>query len=201
MIQGGLYEESAIPLRAEREAKINKILQIIAIVFFVIAVFAAFFFLPMIPGIVEMSKDNPASRVFTIVTLVLGILMLIGMGLLFWFFRRRYNVSYDYTFVEDELRITKVFNERKRKSVTTLKSDEILKIGYCKQDSYQNALAGLAGKKPKFLTPNSEPADEKDFVYILTTTTMGKVMFVLECRTMLLEYLVRAVGRNKFTNQ
>lgn len=201
MNQGGLYEESAISLRAKREAKLNKAFQIAAIVFFAFALVMAFIFLPTIPGFITAAKEEGASPVFAIVTVVLGVAMLIATGVVLWIFRRRFNVSYDYVFVEDELRITKVLNERKRKFITTLKADQILKIGYCSADSYNTSLAGLAGKKPKFLTPNSEPAEDKQFVYVLATTTMGKNMYILECRTMLLEYLVRATGRSKFTTQ
>ncbi|MDE7296737.1 MAG: hypothetical protein K2N84_05670 [Clostridia bacterium] len=201
MIQGGLYEESAISLRAKREAKLNKVFQIAAIVFFALAVIVAFIFLPTIPGFIMAAKEAQASPVLPIITVVLGVLMLVATGVLFWIFRRRFNVSYDYTFVEDELRITKVLNERKRKFITALKADQILKIGYCTADSYKTSLAGLGGKKPKFVTPNAEPAEDKQFVYILTTTTLGKNMYIIECRTMLLEYLVRATGRSKFTTQ
>lgn len=201
MVQGGLYEESAISLKAKKEAKLNKVFQIAAIVFFAFAVVFAFIFLPTIPGLITAAKEQQASPVLAIITVVLGIVMLVAMGLLLWFFRRRFNVSYDYTFVEDELRITKVFNERKRKFITALKADQILKIGYCSADSYKTSLAGLAGKKPKFMSPNSEPAEDKDFVYILNSSSMGKTMYVLECRTMLLEYLVRATGRSKFTKE
>ena len=48
------------------------------------------------------------------------------------------------------------------------------------------------------MTPNSEPAEGKEFFYILSSTSMEKVLIIIEARREILEYLVRAAGRSKY---
>ena len=110
-------------------------------------------------------------------------------------------MSYDYTFVEDELRVTKVFNGKSRKHIRTFKAEQILKIGYVDSASFERTIAGLQGKKAIPLTPNQEPAEGKIFIYILYSTSVEKKVYVLECRKELLEYLVFATGRSKFESK
>ena len=110
-------------------------------------------------------------------------------------------MSYDYTFVQDELRVTRVFNGKTRKHLLTMKADQMLMIGYADTDSYERLIAGQRNKKPTYLTPNGEPAEGKIFIYIHYSTSIGKTLYVLECRKEMLEYVVFAAGRNKFTSK
>ena len=203
MIQkGGFYEESASSGRSRKEAKMYMVFHIAGIVFFVLAVISLLWFFTLdLPLTLSEAKEANANPALAIVIKVLGILITAGVGVLFWWMKRRFNVSYDYTFVEDELRIVKVFNGRRRKLFANLKADQILKIGYEQADSYHDAVAGLAGKKPKLATPNQEPEEGKQFIYIAYSTSLGKEIYVIECRQAMLEYLVSAVGITKFTKQ
>ena len=83
----------------------------------------------------------------------------------------------------------------------TFKADQILQIGYVDSASFERTIAGIQGKKAIPLTPNREPAEGKMFIYLLYTSSVGKKVYVLECRQELLEYLVFAAGRNKFVRQ
>lgn len=213
MAKEALYEESAQSVKAKSEARMYTVFHVVSIVFFVLGILYAFVCLLVVPDIIYQylhpealaeSGQPPMTGAGLAVSLVMWLGMLVMFFLIafaFFRFKRRFNVSYDYLFVEDELRLTRVFNGKKRKFITTLKSDQILKIGYCDKDSYERTLAGMGGRKPRFMTPNSEPAEDKQFIYILYSSSQEKNIYVLECRQMMLEYLVRAAGMNKFERQ
>lgn len=187
------YEESAVCAKSKKEATIYRIFQIAGIVMFVIAGLWLSFSFGYISNVVEGTSGT--ERAFYIIWWFLVPALFIGAGVVAFLFRKRFNVSYDYTFVEDELRITKVFNGKKRKYMTTLKADQILKIGWCDKDSFERTRQGMG--KPKILSSNKEPMDEKDFIYILYSSSIEKTLYVLECRQLMLEFIVRAAGRNK----
>lgn len=200
MLRDLLYEESAASNRAETEGKFYTFFLVLAVVCFAAAGIVAFFATSFIQGIATDDELDTFGKVFNIGFLVFLVVAFLGSGIAFWFIRKRFNVSYDYTFVEDELRVTKVFNGRSRKPFTTISADSILKIGWCEKPSYQNVLRGLQSK-PKLLTPNKTPADEKDFVYVLVGGSLGKTLYVLECRQILMEYLVQSAGINKLERE
>lgn len=197
MAQAALYEESATTTRERSERRSYMVFHIASIVVLLIAVFLIFMSLTTVPAIV-MASESGTQTAIEIVVWVLPIALLVGAFFLFFTIKRRFNVSYDYTFVEDELRITKVFNGKSRKFQKTIKCDQILKIGYWDSDSFERTLAGMRGKKTIYYTPNREPAEGKEFIYILYSTSIEKTLIVIECRQTMLEFLVRGAGRNKF---
>lgn len=201
MAESKFYEESAGSQRSGKESKYYTVFHVAGIVFFIFTAFGVFLSFMMIPSMISEANKVGANPTFSIVSWCLGVLSLAAIGVLFWRLKRRFNVSYDYVFVEDELRITKVFNGRKRKYLYLIKAADILKIGYCESDSYQDTLNGMQGKKPKIVTPNSEPTEGKEFIYVLQNETLGKQLYVLECRKTMLEFLVRAAGVNKFVRK
>ena len=197
MPRGLLYEESASSLRAEREAKTYKLFFILSLVVVVIGVFVLIFALNIVPGFFFDKEMNTPTRIVGTVMWVGLVGSVFGMAFAFWKLKNRFNQSYDYLFVEDELRITRVLNGRKRKFIITIKSDEILKIGWVEKDSFEDTLRGMQGKKPRIMTPNREPAEGKEFIYILVSILGEKTMYVIECRQQMLEYLVAVAGRTK----
>lgn len=198
MPRDGFYEESAISNRSRTEEKLYMTFRVIAIALFAIAVIAGIAVTPILVGAVMGTEQaTTADRIFAIGEWVVLLLVLVGAGLVFWFMKNRFNVSYDYTFVEDELRITKVFNGRKRKYLTTLKADRILQIGWVDSDSFERTMQGYKGKKAKMCTPNKEPAEGKEMIYVVHSSTIEKAVYILEVRRQLLENLVYAAGRNK----
>ena len=195
------YEESATCARARGEAKLYMAFHVTSIIFFVLAAIHLSFSFTYIGGLVTSSKETGSFGWFSLILWISLFLSLAGAGVGFFFLKRRFNVSYDYTFVEDELRVTKVFNGKRRKYLVTMKADQMLKIGWEERDSFRRTVSGLGGKKPQYLTSNREPMEDKTFIYILYSTSMGKVLYVLECREMLLEYVVRAAGITKLERQ
>ena len=199
MPKDALYEESAQPINAKKQARWYMAFHVLFILFSVATVIHLFVCIMVLPTGLKGVKGMALAFMLIVWLAPLAVLALTAF--LFFRFRLRFNVSYDYLFVQDELRVTKVFNGRKRKHVVTLDMDHILQIGYCDGDSFERTKAGQHGAKPKLLSPNHEAADEKDFIYILYSTSLGKTLYILECKKELLEYLVLAAGRNKFVRE
>lgn len=195
-----LYEESATSNREAAEAKFYMLYLVLSVVCFAIGGIVLFFATSFIRGIAIDDELSTLEKALNIGVLVFVVVALLGCGTIFWFIKKRFNVSYDYTFVEDELRVTKVFNGRSRKPFTTIRADFIYKIGWCEKPSYRDVLRGIEGK-PKFLTPNKTPAEDKEFIYVLVGGTLGKTVYVLECRRALLEYLVQSAGIDKLERE
>ena len=199
MQKDALYEESALCANAEKQAKWYMAFHVLFIVFAVVTVFYFFGCLMLIPASIE-GLSGWALAVYIIICILPGIGFGV-MSVLFFWFRRRFNVSFDYLFVQDELRITKVFNGKKRKHIVTLAADHILQIGYCEGTTFERTYAGFKGEKPQVMTPNREPQEGKDFIHIVYSSQSGKTLYILECRKELLEHLVLAAGRNKFVRE
>lgn len=192
------YEESAVPVDAVREEKFNKGFTIAAIVLIALSCVYVFIMSTVLAGILTEEELSVIGKVFNALVWASFPLFGILIAVLLLVFRRRYNVSFDYTFVEDELRISKVFNGKKRKYLRTLKADQMLKIGSCAKESFVRTQAGMGKKQILRMTPNEEPAEGKEFFYILYSSSIEKVLVIIEARREILEYLVRAAGRTKY---
>lgn len=197
MARSALYEESAIAADEQGERRKYQVFHIASMIFLVLAAIMIFFSVWFIPSMIVQDAST-AVKIFNVAIWCIPLLCFIGFFFLFRAIKRRFNVSFDYTFVQDELRITKVFNGKSRKYLTTLKAEQMLKIGYVESDSFTRMEQGLRGKKPVILTPNREPVEGKIFIYIHYSSSIEKKLYVLECRKELLEYVVFAAGRNKF---
>ena len=196
-----LYEESAVSTRSEKESKFYTVFLVMAMIFFVIGGIMLVFTYSQITNVLANTVLNTNGKVLYIVGWVALLAVFFLIGLAFFLIKNRFNVSYDYTYVDDEVRFTKVFNGRRRKFITTVTMENILRIGYCDKPSYENALRELRGKKPRVLTPNKTPAEDKIFIYLLVNTSMERKLYVIECRKEMLEYLVFAAGRNKWVSE
>lgn len=201
-MKDALYEESVQSVKADKEVKLYMVFHAISIVCLVAAIVQALIFVSIqVPALAYNKEATTVQKIIGCAIWLLFIGVFLLLAFLFTKIKRRFNLCYDYLFVEDELRITKVFNGKKRKFLCKLEADRILKIGYCDKESFERTVAGLQGKKTKMLTPNLEPAEGKMFIYILYSSTIEKSVYVIECRQKMLEYLVLAAGRNKFERQ
>lgn len=204
MIKDAYYEESAACQRERAEARLYTVFKVAAILSFVIlgffAVFAFSWVDIVLTGTVneETGAVNTAARIFNFVTYFGFAALVLGAGLLLWFLKNRFNVSYDYIYVEDELRISKVFNGKKRKFLRTLKCDQMLKLGKCANESFGRTCAGMGKKQIVYLTSNKQPAENKEFYYILYSSSIEKTVYIVETRTEMIDCLVRVAGRNKW---
>lgn len=198
MLRDMLYEESAIPQNAMKEEKFNKGFTIGGIICIALSLLYIFILSPVALNILGDDELDTIGKIFNVLFWASFPMLFILLGVFLLIFKKRYNVSYDYHFVEDELRISKVFNGRKRKHLKTLKCDQMLKIGSVAKDSYKRTEAGIDKKHILVMTPNDEPAKGKEFFYILYSSTTEKVLVIIEARREILEYLVRAAGRSKY---
>ncbi|MCI9503878.1 MAG: hypothetical protein HFE26_00600 [Clostridia bacterium] len=208
MARDALYEESARSQRESSEAKMYTVFYVLEIIFLTAAVIQLLIFftiqLPYVIGYTPEEGKPPIAwteRLIGALINLIPIVCCLAGWFLFHRFKRRYNASFDYLFVEDELRITKVFNNKRRKHLVKLQADKILQIGYCDKESFLRVTGGMDRRSVKYMTPNREPSEEKLFLYILYSSPVGKTVYVIECREKMLEYLVLAAGRNKFERQ
>lgn len=194
-MRDAFYEESASSQHAAAESKKYMVFHVTGIICIVAAAIHAFFSITFVPAIIGEAEDT-LTRVLSLVQWFAPFLLLVGGWLLAWWWKKRYNVSYDYVFVEDELRISKVFNGKKRKFLVKLTADSILKLGLCDNDSYERTISGRE-KSVCRMTPNKTPSEGKMFIYVVNSGAIDKTVYVLECREQLLGHLVQAAGRNK----
>ena len=124
----------------------------------------------------------------------MALIFLAGIWGVLFTVKRRLNVSYDYVFVSGELRISKVFNVNRRKFLYRIEGDAILKIGDIDNGNYER-LRSDPMTKELVCTPNDSAAEGKFFMYIHTSESTGKKLYVLECRETLLENILKFVKR------
>ena len=118
--------------------------------------------------------------------------------------KKRFNVSFDYVCVYGELRISKVFNQKKRRLVARLDPAAIIQVGDMESSSYDR-LRALPGIKEVVCTPNNSADSGKFFLYVYAQMEGMKKLFLLECREALLinimQYLRRDVLDREYVPQ
>lgn len=129
---------------------------------------------------------------------VIFILIQGGMFALFAFLlyrlKSRFNVSYDYCFVSGELRISKVFNVNRRKLLARIDTADILQIGDADNSGFDRLYSDPNTKKV-VCTTNDEAQEGKFLMYILTGGDNGKMLYILECRELLLMNILKFTRR------
>lgn len=203
-----LYEESAVNASLSRGKKAYNVLNVLSKIFGVISLIALLFFLYFLFAVIAgkptnaSPSDEYAALLQTYETVkagafVFGSFLVLFGGVWLWcvFFKRRVNVSYDYTFVSGEIRIAKVFNVNRRKFLFRISSEDILQLGDVESDSYDRLKADPMTKEV-VCTSNETPATGKFFLYIhaLDGTAMRK-LYILECREEMLVNILRFVKR------
>lgn len=130
----------------------------------------------------------------TVIWVVVMILMIVGAVLMLKK-RHSFYISYDYTYVSGDLRISKVMHQRKRKHLYTISENRMIKIGRYDSESYKKLKASPENKED-ILTPNEEAGEGKEFFYIYTGTAVGKKILVLECRLEMISAIIRHLNKN-----
>ena len=194
-MQDIFYEES-VSLRNERPAKrmfvVFTVFGALSIVFAVTALFMCYMI-----GWNDPEQVSITSKEFLIPTLVwlaVGILMIV-CAVVFLKKRHAFYVSYDYTYVSGDLRVSKVLHQRKRKHLYTIGEDRFIKIGRYGSESYKKLKASPENRED-VLTPNEEAGEGKEFFYIYTGTAVGKKILLLECRLDLIATIVKHLNKN-----
>lgn len=190
------YEES-VALHNEKPAKRRyTIFTVTAILCFIFAAFA----LINIGGMPTQTADGESllGQTSFIMSIVIWAVLGIGMiasGVFLFIKRHAFYLSFDYTFVSGELRISKVLHNRKRKLLYRLSDDKLILIGRVDSDSYKK-LKASPDNKEDILTPNTEAEEGKEFFYIQAATNVGKRILVFECRPQLISTILHYTRRN-----
>ena len=113
------------------------------------------------------------------------IILFVLLGVLFGKIKNKFHVEYDYTFINGNLRIDKIINKLKRKSVITFDTDTIEKIGLFDSETYKNYNM-MQGIERLVLTSNTSPEDGKYFYYIVANVKGSKKLMIFECTDFLI---------------
>ena len=170
------YEESA-HIQNEKSASVKYyVFKTLSIIFFVMAGFYVFIFFNFTPIDETFTQNLLLNIIFIIVPLAL----LIVSGIVFWRFKNKFYVDFDYTFVTGSIRISQVIKNFKRKLVYNFETSAIEKMGKYGSDTY-NQYDKMPGIKKKFLTLNYTADEGKDFYYLVVNIDETKNLLVLEC--------------------
>lgn len=172
------YEESATHNKASREIRRSKIMGVLSVICFAVAIFG-----------VMISITYVSASTLLAWYILCGWFFL--SGIIFRFFKSRFNASYDYVFVSGELRISKVFNTNKRKLRAIIDCSEIVQIGDADNKEIER-FASMPDVRNIVCTPNGCPSEGKFFMYIYTN---DKSLYLLECRETLLLNILRFTRR------
>lgn len=193
-----LYEESAVNANAAKGEKRYKILNLFTWFFGVLAlIFAILFVIGLVSFLMAMSAMKAEDRAAAIGSLIFYFMMITLFGgpwLACFLMKRKINVSFDYTFVSGELRISKVFNVNRRKFLYRIDAESIQKMGDADSPSFDRVISDPSVKKI-VCTPNAEPSGGKFFLYIVTSESSGRRVYILECREELLINILKFVKR------
>ena len=193
-----LYEESAVNANAAKGEKRYKILNLFTWFFGVLAlIFAILFVIGLVSFLMAMSAMKAEDRAAAIGSLIFYFMMITLFGgpwLACFLMKRKINVSFDYTFVSGELRISKVFNVNRRKFLYRIDAESIQKMGDADSPSFDRVISDPSVKKI-VCTPNAEPSGGKFFLYIVTSESGGRRVYIRECREELLINILKFVKR------
>lgn len=193
-----LYEESAVNANAAKGEKRYKILNLFTWFFGGLAlIFAILFVIGLVSFLMAMSAMKAEDRAAAIGSLIFYFMMITLFGgpwLACFLMKRKINVSFDYTFVSGELRISKVFNVNRRKFLYRIDAESIQKMGDADSPSFDRVISDPSVKKI-VCTPNAEPSGGKFFLYIVTSESGGRRVYILECREELLINILKFVKR------
>ena len=177
------YEESSIANNARKKEKKYKVISFFSGFFLAIAIITLFLIL-YVP--VDMGWGG-------VIYVIMQSLFFFGIWFLLRKWKMNVNVSYDYSFVSGELRVSKVININKRKLVARFDCAEIIQVGDADAPSFER-FRTTPGVKTVFCTSNYEAAEGKFFMYIHIEYN-GKKLFVLECREELLANMLKFMKR------
>lgn len=171
-MQEVFYEESAYlinPKPAAFKYNIIKLLSILSYIALGVWLFLVIFY--------EFGQGNILLQV---IFLLIPAALFFVSGFFLGRLKNKFYVEYDYTFVSGSLRFSKVIKNIKRKFIIRFECKDIEKIGKVTSNTFKK-YCSMPGISTKILTSNSEPAENKDFYYIVANVDEWKYLLVLEC--------------------
>lgn len=162
---------------------------VLAIFFFVVA-FIIFSFI-LTTAVDKITEEN---TLLFIILYCLPCLIVLGIGILFWIFRNRFYVEYDYSFSSGTFKISKIIMNKKRKFLYKFDITNVEKIGEVGSETYENYLK-IDSTKKIVLSNNKTPAENKGFYYFAVNMQKTKTIFVFECKKDFIIQIVNYKGK------
>ena len=118
------------------------------------------------------------------VMLLLNVVLLIGLAVLLFLYKDRLRTEYEYTFTNGELDFAQVYNNKKRKSLGTMRVKNVDSFGLVESDGFRR-LIGAPGAKTKnwFLNRGAK------LYYFYYVKDANKRIVVFEPSNDLVEYI------------
>ena len=115
--------------------------------------------------------------------LIFSIVLAAMSYFIFFFLGRKkdaFFLDFDYTFISGNLRISKVFNNKRRKNIANFNTTDIITLGRVDSQTYERLVKDPQNKL-MIATPNQEAGENKGFYYIHFNQSGNKKVMVLEC--------------------
>ena len=164
------------------EYNLFTILSLVSAVLLGVWVFLSIFYL------LALIKGN---AIIKAIIIVLPIILFLTFAIIFRKIRYNFCVEYDYTLVDDSIRVDKVIKGVKRFPVVDFSSSDIEKIGKFGSDTYLQYF-GRPEIVVNFLSANDNPSIDKDFYYIVVNLNAEKLIFVFECTKNFIANILRS---------
>lgn len=123
--------------------------------------------------------------------------LFLASGIFLGRIKDKFYVDYDYTFVTGSIRFSRVIKNVKRKNILVCDTHNIEKIGRYGSNTFLRYNA-MPDKKRMYLTSNIEPAEGKDFYYMVVNTNGQKYFLILECSELFLINILKFTGKLVF---
>lgn len=191
-MQEVFYEETALTQNVKSSSTKYYIFKTLSLISYAIALIWLIFAISFFP-----SEGN---ILINILFAAIPAAMFIGSGFFFGRIKDKFYVDYDYTFITGSIRFSKVIKNVKRKKVLVFDVKNIEKIGKIDSSSYAKYSA-MPEKKRVILTSNIEPAEGKDFYYMVVNAESQKYLFILECTETFLTNIYRFTGKIVFDDE
>lgn len=190
------YEESSKVLKPKKQKNLYITFFALSILCFIIAAVYFSFFINIFPY--DEVKQNILQ---IIVFVVLPIVLIIGLGVFFFYFRKKFHVEYDYSFTSGTIRISKIIMNSTRKLLRKFDYTNIEKVGKVDSETFNQYLSMPNTKKVKF-SANKTPSKEENYYYIVHKENKLKTILILDCSKIfivnLLKYTTRMVLEKDF---
>lgn len=185
------YEESA-RIQNEKSASIKYYtFKTLSIIFYVMAGFYLFIFF----NFTLIDETFLQNLLLNIVFILVPLALLIVSGIVFWRFKNKFYVDFDYTFVTGSIRIAQVIKNYKRKLIYNFDASAIEKMGKYGSETYAQ-YEKMPGIKKKFLTLNYTASEGKEFYYLVVNVDDNKNLLILECTELLMATILKFCNKS-----
>ena len=166
------YEESTELQQARATKAKCKIFNILSIVFYALAVLWTSFAIVFYPLSGNLLMD--------ILGMIMPLIFLLPLAIVSSLIKNKFYVVYDYAFISGTIKVSKIFKDVKRKFVIKFNTTDLERFGKYGSDTYHK-YTKMPGISKMTFTMNTEPADGKDFYYLVATVNAEKKLMVFEC--------------------